>query len=120
MTDRTVLFVRCSLEEAETIRNEAELERRTMSSYVLNIVLRSLYLEELLPSRRSPRELGIGSNNTRIRLPGPRTAVLIRCSVDEASRIRAAAQRRETTISGFILHALRRSWNIKAAGAAFA
>ena len=42
--------------------------------------------------------------------PGRRTTVHLYCSAQEAKRVRNAAKRRETTISGFVLHSLRRSW----------
>jgi len=35
---RSVLFIRCSLQEAEEIRNAARRERRTLSAFVLNCV----------------------------------------------------------------------------------
>ncbi len=49
-------------------------------------------------------------NARQERCPGPRTTMLIRCTTDEAARIRSAAKRRDTTISGFVLHTLRCSW----------
>lgn len=36
-----------------------------------------------------------------------RTALLIRCSVEEAEQIRAAARRQYRTLSGYVLHCLR-------------
>jgi uncharacterized protein (DUF1778 family) len=38
-TQRTALLIRCSHEEAETIRAAAKAERRTLSGYVLNAVM---------------------------------------------------------------------------------
>jgi hypothetical protein len=43
-----------------------------------------------------------GPNGT----PHNRTAVLVRCSADEAAAIRAAAIRERITVSGFILNAI--------------
>src|SRR5215831_8570021 len=43
--------------------------------------------------------------------PSNRTTMLIRCSKEEAQRIRAGAKRRSTTISHFVLHALAVSWS---------
>lgn len=37
---------------------------------------------------------------------GKRTALLIRCTADEAERIRQAAQQERRTISGYVLNAL--------------
>jgi len=39
--------------------------------------------------------------------------LLIRCSAEEARRIRAAAKRRDTTMSGFVLSTLRRAWEVR-------
>jgi len=45
---------------------------------------------------------GSGSNGT----PQNRTALLVRCSADEAAAIRAAAMRERRTLSGFIPNAI--------------
>jgi uncharacterized protein (DUF1778 family) len=37
-----------------------------------------------------------------------RTALLIRCSVEEAERIRSAAKKEGRTLSGYVLHCLHR------------
>jgi uncharacterized protein (DUF1778 family) len=44
---------------------------------------------------------------------GPRTTLLLRCSAEQAQRIKAAAKRRSTTISFFVLHVLATSWHIQ-------
>lgn len=107
---RTALLIRCSVQEAGQIRDGAHKERRSVSNYVLNILDRALRTEELMFARL---QHGPSLNQTLSRLPrlvpGPRTAVLLRCTDYEASRIRAAARRRDTTISGFVLHSLRRA-----------
>jgi hypothetical protein len=47
-TERTALLIRCSREEADKIRKAAKRERRTVSGYVLNAVLRRIvYLEHI-------------------------------------------------------------------------
>jgi hypothetical protein len=38
--------------------------------------------------------------------------MLLRCSLEEASRIRTAAERRQTSISGFVRRAVKRSWEV--------
>jgi hypothetical protein len=43
-----------------------------------------------------------------------RTALLIRCSVEEAEQIRAAARKQHRTLSGYVLHCLHRGLRIKA------
>jgi uncharacterized protein (DUF1778 family) len=115
---RTALLIRCSAREAGRIREDAAAERRSVSAYVLTIVVRSLEVEEAL-SVRLRNGLSSWNRNlsqTRVRRTEPRTAILVRCSIDEAARIRAAAARREVTISGFVLHSLRRAWNVRDAG----
>jgi len=44
-----------------------------------------------------------------------RTALLIRCSVEEAQQIRAAARHQHRTVSGYILHCLQQKLEIEAA-----
>jgi hypothetical protein len=46
--------------------------------------------------------------------PPKRTALLIRCSVEEAEAIRASARKSGRTLSGYVLHCLRRRLNIEA------
>ena len=115
---RTALLLRCGVEEARTIRYEADHERRTVSGYILNILERSLQIEDSL-FHKMPRLEAL--NRALSRTPhytlGPRTAILIRCSNQEAERIRFAAKRRQLSISGFIIHALRRTWRVRDAGA---
>jgi len=118
VAERTALLIRCSQDEARRIRREATGERRTLSGYVLNIVLRSLPYEELMRSRTGGRFSVNSRSGNPAPEPGPRSAVLIRCLQDEAERIRAAAGHRNTTISAFVLHSLKRSWSVKEAASA--
>jgi len=113
MADRTALLISCSAEEARAIRERAKLERRAISGYMLNILMRALEFEEriLAKSTGLHRFHSSPSRNT-IRPAGPRTAILLRCLKEESERIRRGAKMRDTTISGFVLHSLRRSWDI--------
>ena len=43
-----------------------------------------------------------------------RTALLIRCSREEADRIRAAAKKQRRTLSAYVLHALNARLDIEA------
>lgn len=43
---RTALLVRCTVEEAELIRQAAQAERRTISGYILNSVLHRIAVQE--------------------------------------------------------------------------
>jgi uncharacterized protein (DUF1778 family) len=113
MSDRTALLINCSQEELCHVRDFAELEHRTLSGYVLNIVMRAVAFEEkLFTSLPKLHEANPLLGWQLARPAGRRTTMLLRCSTAEATRIRAAAKRRRVTISGFVLHALRRSWMI--------
>lgn len=43
---RTALLIRCTVEEATSIRNAAAKERRTLSGYVLNAVMNRIRARE--------------------------------------------------------------------------
>lgn len=105
MSLRTSLLLNCSEYEAQEIRRRAEKQRCRVSGYVLNIVMRSVDFDE---------QLAIGAKKLhpipRTTPEHPRKTVHLHCSTLEAKSIRKAAETRETTISGFILNALRRSW----------
>src|SRR5262245_57617303 len=99
---RTAFLISCSEGEAARIRTRAQYDFRGISAYVLNIVLRAVERDEKLLGQFHK----LSPLPTLIRVPGRRTAVLLRCSDEQASRIRIAARRRSTTISGFILNCL--------------
>jgi hypothetical protein len=109
--DRTALLIRCSKEEAERIRIEADKQRRTISGYVLQIMGRAIEIEDRLLAKINPYSAANQAFSRKSLIaPGPRTAILIRSSVLEAQRIREAARRRDFPINAFVLQALRRSW----------
>lgn len=110
MTGRTALIISCSQEQAATIHQRAELERRTLSGYVLRILMRWLDLEERLVGIQQDTGHPLSAYRP-VRFPGPRTTMLLRCSKEEAERIRAGAKRRGTTISWFVLHSLALCWS---------
>jgi uncharacterized protein (DUF1778 family) len=113
MSDRTALLIYCSQEEFEKIHTMAEIEHRTLSGYVLNIVMRAVTFEEAIYAGADLSRLVKRAFIKPVLLsPGPRTNMLLRCSRDEAVRIRTAAQRRQTSISGYVRMALKRSWSI--------
>jgi uncharacterized protein (DUF1778 family) len=113
---RTALLIRCTTDEAQRIRIEAEKQRRTISGYVLNVMVRAVDLEERLFSKMN-RYSGLNQVLSRreVTAPGPRTAILVRCSVEEAERIRDAARRREIAINAFVLQSMLRLWNVQSA-----
>ena len=104
---RTALLICCSVEEAQKIHEEAENQHRTVAGCVLNIVLRAIGFEERLAAKQGRFQLSrVQASTPR----GKRTAILVRCTADESNRIRIAANRRGSTISGFVLHCLNRHW----------
>jgi uncharacterized protein (DUF1778 family) len=116
MSVRTALLINCSRDEAMTMRRWAEIERRTISGHVLNVVMKTVRIGEILSARSPNVERLTRSVSIRTpRPPGARTTVLLRCSGEESRRIRASAQRRDMTISGFILTCLHRTWEAKLA-----
>jgi uncharacterized protein (DUF1778 family) len=107
MSERTALLINCSETQARTIRERAELQRRTVSGYVLHIVMRAVEFERsVMASLGLPKSI----RSSVSRPAAPRTTILVRCSVEEAKQIRTAARGREMTISGFVLRTLARSW----------
>ena len=111
MKTRAPLLIRCSILDARQIRSRAEAEYRTVNGYILNIVARSLLIEEKFANMLEQHQ-NLARIPTHLKRTDPKTAVLVRCSPEQAARIRAAARRRGTTISGFVLHCLRRTWNV--------
>ena len=105
MSERTALIISCSREQAATIHQRAALERRTVSAYVLRVLMRWLDLEERLVLRQEDTRRPLTAYQP-VHPPGKRTTMLIRCSKEEAQRIRAGAKRRSTTISWYVVHTL--------------
>jgi hypothetical protein len=111
---RTALLIRCTVEEADRIRIEADKERRTISAYVLLITSRAIHVEDKLFSTMTRYSAMNQVTSRRAMIaPGARTAILVRCEVAEAERIRECAQRREMAINAFVLQALRRAWSVQ-------
>jgi uncharacterized protein (DUF1778 family) len=110
---RTALLIRCQPGEADRIRVEARRERRTISSYVLNIVVKAVAADDRLFQDDHYRANASLSRRSPIVL-GQRTAILVRCDVIEAERIREAARRRQMRINAFILQALKNAWSHQA------
>jgi uncharacterized protein (DUF1778 family) len=111
MGERASIIINCSQLESDLVHRQARLQRRSISGYVLRIVMASVELDEdmLRDVPRPARPTWYSST----RVPGPRTTFLLRCPREESDRIRAAAKRRDTTLSGFVLHALRRAWKVQ-------
>jgi hypothetical protein len=117
MPGRTSLLVRCSPEDAATIRDRACTEHRTVSGYLLHVLASSLWVEEKSTAGIDPAHLDLrldGRVHQLIGL-GKRTAVHLRCSVEEAEAIRQAANRRQCSISVFVVFSLHRYWKASVA-----
>jgi uncharacterized protein (DUF1778 family) len=82
---RTALLVRCTEEEAETIRDSARAERRTISGFVLNVVFR--HLESPPNGQRTVDELLVNLRDAPFQLCTNKCAKL---SLDGLTRVRMA------------------------------
>jgi|ERR1700722_1216908 hypothetical protein len=112
--ERTALLIRCNTEEAARVRIEAEKQRRTISGYVLQITLRVVEIDDRLFSKLSTfRTTNQFLSRRALTTPGERTAILVRCTVAEADRIREAARRRDLPINSFVLQSLKRAWKVE-------
>jgi len=108
---RTSLLIRLSHEDAVRIRAEASSEYRSLSGYLLHVLERSFWIEERVVRGASESLL-----SQQARAVGGRqgkklhTAVHLRCSVEQAARIREHAARRQLSIGDFVVFSLRRLW----------
>ena len=110
---RTSLIVRCSPEDAVRARNEASLEHRSLSGYLLRVLEFRINIEDkLTPMSDRPVVVGLARSPGRERKEA-RTAVHLRCTVDEATKIRQYAARRRLSISDFVVFSLRRLWSVQ-------
>lgn len=111
---RTALLIRCSEDEAKRIRTESAKERRTVSAYVANIMAKAVAMEILLLGKLTRYRVGNSVlSRCVLTVPGPRTALLVRCSANEADAIREAAKRREMPINAFVLQSIQRVWTVQ-------
>jgi hypothetical protein len=84
---RTALLIRGDVDEAQEIRAKAALQRRTISAYVLQVLMRRVQSDDLTGRRTDIDSLKF------VRLSDvPRTAVLVRCDREEAARIPDSAR----------------------------
>ena len=108
---RTSLLINCSKKEAQEVRTRAELQRRTVSGYVMNIVVRRIQFAEEIPGMNPP--VFRLERGKRAKAAGPRTTLHIYCSLEDARKIRRAARLGQVTISGFVLHCLSHAWQVE-------
>ena len=99
---RTALLIRCDANEAKRIRAEARKAHCAISKYILHAL--AVNDHALLTSVTA--HYSRSSTNA----PVPRTAILVRCDVAEAKRIREAARRSAIPINAFVLQAVKRYW----------
>jgi hypothetical protein len=110
MSNRTAILLYCHLEDAQTVRERARLENRTVSGYLLHIVMRSVEFEKgMLTLLNRPKGFRPPVDAWTCP-PGPKTTMLLRCSIDQAKAIRTTAKQKGISVSGFVRCALRRSW----------
>jgi uncharacterized protein (DUF1778 family) len=111
---RTSLLIRLSPEDAARVRKDAECERRSVSGYLLFVLWRSIAVEQKV-SHALTSAPALLSRQARALLAPQfkklRTAIHLRCTVEEAKTIREYAARRELSISDFVAFSLKRSWN---------
>jgi hypothetical protein len=108
---RTSLLIRLSQEDAARVREEASLAYRSLSGYLLFVIDRSIWIEQKVAHGASTPMLSMQARS----LVGPQnkklhTAVHLRCTVEQAARIREYAARRQLSISDFVVFSLRRLW----------
>src|SRR5262245_54197269 len=98
MAKRAALLIHCSKSEAQKIREIAKRQRRTISGYVLYVLMRAVQLHENLTRMRVAGVDEVpfahlieayGLNGTpSMKAPGPRTTMLLWSSKEEANQIR--------------------------------
>jgi len=106
---RTALLIRCSTEEAARVHAQALTEHRSVSGCLLHILERSLRIEENYAASLTHGFVDARARDFRLsRAKISRTAMLLRCSAEEARRIRVAAKRRKMSISELVVFLLPR------------
>ena len=99
---RTSLLISCSAAEAQQVRTRAKLEQRAVSAYVVHVVVPGIVFAE---------QIGLFRYGSKKKKPvHPRATLHIYCSAQDANRIRSAARKAGTTISGLVLYFLWHSW----------
>jgi hypothetical protein len=108
MAPRTAVIISCTQGDAAFTRERARSRRQTISGYILDVVMRLIVIDDRLFATYA--RLAPSTWRHPAPAPGPKTTLLIRCSQEEANRIRLAAKRRDSTVSAFVRHALHLSW----------
>jgi hypothetical protein len=108
--DRTSLLIRLSPEDAARIHREALSEYRSLSGYLLRVLERSFWIEQRVGGGSSASLLSHARAMIGPQHKKHHTAVHLRCTVEQADRIRQYAARRQLSISDFVVFSLRRLW----------
>jgi uncharacterized protein (DUF1778 family) len=109
---RTALLIRCSKDEADRVRAQAAAEHRTISGCIVNILERSVRIDQDYARGITRKFLDNQAREFRLahRVTEP-TSILLRCSTEEADRIRSVAWHRGMSISEFVAFSLWRHWD---------
>jgi predicted HicB family RNase H-like nuclease len=107
---RTALLIRCATDDADRIRIEARRQDRTINSYVLHALMRTVEMDDRLEGKANFQELRQGVSTSRV--SGPRSAIIVRCDELEAKRIRDGAKRRALRLNTFVIQSLKTLWQV--------
>jgi hypothetical protein len=107
---RTALLIRCGVEQANEIRSEAQKHHLTISAYVIQVMTVVIQFEEITSTASLHDLLSTFACSETHVSASPRTAILVRCSVEQADLIRSEAGKRKLPINAFVLRSLKRAW----------
>lgn len=109
------LLIRCAQSEAKKIKDRARRERRSVNAHVLNILARALSFEATYGLAHLISGTDRFKKASRYTRPmGPRAVLFLRCTEDEAERIRKAAAMRQMPLNEYVLTRLARSYDAQA------
>jgi uncharacterized protein (DUF1778 family) len=111
--ERAQLPLHCTVDEANAVRRRANDEYRTVSGYILRLVMRAAHMDQRF-AETLPTQFGVTALRGRQNWRGTeeRTRLLLRCSSNDARLIRNAAKSRDMTVSAYVFSAMRRAWSI--------
>ena len=107
---RTSLLIRCSHEDAARIHSDASFEHRSLSGYLLHVLERSFWIEDRVAKGLTRSVLLAHAQSIKSERKKVRTAVHLRCKLEQGEKVREYAARRGMSISDFVVFSLRRSW----------
>jgi hypothetical protein len=107
---RTALLIRCTVSQAGRIREESQKANQTISAYVLHSVRKVMSVDDRIFAKLRYHQSLEGTFKREPSL-SPRTAILVRCNVEEGDQIRQAARRRSIALNAYVLRALKMVWS---------